>query len=165
MKGVQATLSQTLGRTRQSKEGRAGRLTVGDFAIANPVFATSDYNMLSLGFLARFVVTFDFPHRTMYLKKGRRFDGPDRWDRSGLHLIRTAGKTIIHSVDKDSPAAAGGLRAEDVVVRVADRQAEQATLFQLRNLLCRADKEVRLAVQRGDQQIQTTLVLGPPGGR
>jgi hypothetical protein len=165
MKVVHSTLALTLGGTKRVDVGRARRLTVGNVAIANPVFSDSEYNMLDLGFLSRFVVTFDFPRRTMYLKQGRRFDEPDRWDRSGLHLIRTAGKTIVHSVDKDSPAAKAGVTAEDIVIAIGDRPANEASLFQLRNVLSSADKEICVAVRRGDERIDATLHLEPLGGR
>jgi len=29
-------------------------------------------------------------------------------DMSGLHILRVGGKTVVHSVDEDSPAAVGG---------------------------------------------------------
>lgn len=121
-------------------------------------------NMIGLGFLSRFLVTVDFPKGVMYLKKGRRFNEPDYWDRTGLHLIRTGGKTVIHSVDKESPAATSGLRPGDAVDRIAGTAADKNSLFQLRRILSTADKQVRVTVQRGDQRIEAIL-RRPAGGR
>jgi hypothetical protein len=45
----------------------------------------------------------------MYLQKGQAFDKPDEIDMSGLHLWRFEGRSVVHSVDKSSPAEAAGI--------------------------------------------------------
>ena len=129
--------------------GRLGRiptLTIGPFTIANSIADfTSDktgafsnpYNPANAGggLWRRFVVTFDYGKRQMYLTKNAAFDTTFAYDRSGLFLIDRAGAYTVLSAFPGSPAAGAGLVKGDVIVNVNGAPASRMSLAALRGLL------------------------------
>jgi hypothetical protein len=133
---------------------------LGDFKHKGLYFSPTKYlQNLSLGFLRRYIVTFDFPNRTMYLKKSKQYDDADFRDRSGLHIFRPDGRIVLHSVDRESPADKAGLKACDVLLRVGDAATEKQRMYVLRRMLCEEGKTLALVVRRGDREITATLHL------
>lgn len=56
-------------------------IKLGEFSLHSPLFSgAEDHNSLGLGFWSRFVVTFDFPNRRVYLRKGAGYCRPERAD-------------------------------------------------------------------------------------
>jgi len=97
---------------------------------------------------------------TMYLQKGRAFDKRDETDMSGLHLWRLGGRTVVHSVDKDSPAERAGITTEDVVLKVGEQSASAIDIDDLRDLLKSGDgKEIRMAIKRGEEEKAVSFKL------
>jgi C-terminal processing protease CtpA/Prc len=89
----------------------------------------------------------------MYLQKGRAFDRRDEFDMSGLELARFQGRTFISSVDNESPAAAAGIKPEDVILKVGDQSASAMDIYDIRDLLKSGDgKEIKMAIKRGDEE-------------
>jgi hypothetical protein len=138
---------------------RGGTITLGGFVVRSPVFCESygrAPNTLSRGFWSRFVATFDFPERKLYLRKSSHFSRQDRWNGTGLHLWRRKESAEVHWVDLDSPAPQAGLKTGDVVVRVNDLDAKKTTLFELQNLLC-DDGPFLCVVRRGSQEMRFAI--------
>ncbi len=135
------SLVETASGTVSSQEIRLQRLTVGSREYSDVIIGEGNGNRLGLGFLARHVVTLDFPRGRMYLKKGKHFDRVDEADMSGLHLLKVGGKVVVHSVDKDSPAQKAQIEAQDIILTVNSHSAADMDIFALRNLLRSADKK------------------------
>jgi hypothetical protein len=128
----------------------------------NLVFNDSrECNFLGLDVLSRYVVTFDFPHQAIYLKKGRQFSQPIRfrYDRSGLYVRRAKGQTAVVSVRDGSAAAKAGILPGDVLLTIDKEQINGMTLFTLCDRLSEAGEKVVLAVRRGAQQLDVPMVL------
>jgi hypothetical protein len=159
---VGRSLYESAGGTTVERISRAKSLRLGEITISGALFGESQLLSLGLGFLSRFVVTFDFPNDTLYLKKGKRFGQPDCHDRSGLHILRKDGKTVVDSLDKGSPAEAAGFKAGDILVQVGAARAEQTSMFQLRGLFATDAKALQVTVRRGDKDTLLTLDLAPP---
>ncbi len=136
-----SVLGETASGTVSSQEIRLQRLTVGSREYSDVIIGEGTFNTLGLGFLARHVVTLDFPRGRMYLKKGKRFDRVDETDMSGLHLLKVSGKVTVHSVDKDSPAQKAGIEAQDIILTVNSKSAGEMNIFALRSLLGSGDKK------------------------
>ena len=86
-------------------------IVIGDLTVQNPIFATGDRsNRLGMPFLARFVVTFDFPNEHMYLQQRKSFHPLGKFNSSGLWIVRRGGKTVVDSVRGGSVAESAGLR-------------------------------------------------------
>jgi hypothetical protein len=115
------------------------RLDVGPFAVEKPVFAAiekpadggSESNLLGMSFMSRFVVTIDFPKGLMYLRKGDRYAKADRWNKSGISLVKKGSAVTVDRVDEGSAAAAAEIRKGDVVLKIGSRQADTASLAEL----------------------------------
>lgn len=140
---------------------RLNTLSLGPFTHSNLIFSTSHTcsNAVGLGFLSRYVVTFDFPHKIMYLRKGKMFDIPDCRDRSGLSIGRNARKTVVTDVALFSPAWWSGIRPKDEILKIESVQAKGTSLFALRRLLGMGEKKVHLALQRGSEHIEVSVLL------
>ncbi|MGH8162137.1 MAG: aspartyl protease family protein [Gammaproteobacteria bacterium] len=150
--------------TRTSRMARIGEIAVGGVRHRGLIMddGVGEDNLLGLGFLSRYVVTFDFPGKTMYLKPGARFSEPSRYDLSGAHIWRPNDTTVIDSVDRYSSAEEAGLEARDVIVAIDSRAAESLTLFQLRKVLC-LPGEHTLHIKRREKTTTVSLHLKEPG--
>jgi hypothetical protein len=132
----------------------------GPFAHHHLYFGQSPSNLLSLYYLSRYKVTFDFPNQRMYLRKGKRFDQLDLRDQSGLHILRIDGETVVQIVDGGSPAARAGIEPKDILLQLGDLDAEKTRMHVLRQQLAREGETVRLRLRRGDQPREVALKLG-----
>jgi len=132
---VATSLFESAGGVGSSRIARAAKLTVGEFDLPNSLIGEGTKNLLGMGVLSRFRVTFDFPNNKMYLAKGKRFAEPETWDLSGLHLLRKGGKTIVHSVDKGSAADIAGIKTGNRIAEFDGRAADSVDMFDLRKRL------------------------------
>lgn len=123
------------------------------------IFHEERISILGLDLLSRYIVTFDFPHQAIYLKKGRQFDRPIRYDRSGLDMRRVKGETVVVSVTDGSAAAKAGIRLGDVLLQIDKEQISGMTLFTLRDRLCEEGKKICLTVRRGEERLEVPVVL------
>jgi len=139
---------------------RISSLQLGAWDHRGLVMDEANDNMVGLGLLSRYVVTLDFLGMKMYLQKGQAFDRRDEIDMSGLHLWRLEGRTAVHSVDKDSPAEAAGIKAEDVVLRIGEKSAAEMDILDLRDLLKSGDgKEIKMTIKRGGEEKAVSFKL------
>jgi S1-C subfamily serine protease len=151
---------ETVSGSATRRLGRLNQLSLGDFTVRGPVVGEAAASSLGLGFCSRFVITFDFHHDKLYLKKGKNLDRADAHYRSGLHILRKDGKVVVDSVEKDSAAEAAGLKAGDLLVKVDDVRADEMSLFQLRQHLCAEGKRICMRIRRGERETETVLALG-----
>jgi predicted aspartyl protease len=112
--------------------------------------------------LKRFVVTFDYAHEIMYLKRIAP-PPPDigTFDRSGLWINAKAGGFEVVDVAKGSAAADAGVAVGDVITAIDGEPTRQDGLSDAR-LLFRtrtAGTKVDLAVRRGSETRSVTLTL------
>ncbi|HUJ60212.1 MAG TPA: aspartyl protease family protein [Kofleriaceae bacterium] len=92
-----------------------GDLFTGDKgSFADPDAAAN----LGGGILHRFVVTFDYAKKVMYLEPGKDVDRREAYDRSGLFLIRDGDALRAVSVVPGSGAARAGIRANDRIAEI-----------------------------------------------
>lgn len=120
---------------------------------------SKERRLLSLRFMTRFNATFDFPKNLLYLEKSRHFDRPDRFDLSGLHFLRRDGQVVVEVVDDGSPAALGGIKADDIIVSVNGDDASKARLFSVRETLSLPGTSVHVELKRGDERFDVELKL------
>jgi len=154
-----------LRRDSQAVEGvvaRVNDLRVGKNRYSGMTFDRSEENvsMLGLGFLSRHLVTFDFPHDRLYLKKGEKYDQPDEIDMSGLHLLKNSSGVVVHSIDEGSPADVAGMKPEDILRRINTVDVSTLSLSNIRRQLRGGDgKNVEIIFQRGEKGFKTNLTL------
>jgi hypothetical protein len=135
-------------------------LSLEGFQHKKLLFTEGRINVLGIDYWARYVVTFDFPHRAIYLKKGRQFDWPEIWhDRSGLRITRTKGQTLVVSVEKGSPAADAGIKPQDVLLKLDDRHISDFSLKGIYRLLNFETNRCRVLLRRGEKELETQLTF------
>ncbi|HEX7377199.1 MAG TPA: hypothetical protein VF278_08805 [Pirellulales bacterium] len=114
-------------------------------------------NLLGLNYLARYRVTFDFPNAVMYLKPSRQFGRRDGRDKTGLHLSRPDGRTIVESVDVESPAARVGVKSGDHLVRLDDLDCDSMRLYALRRSLAHCGGDIAVELLRGGERFMLRI--------
>jgi hypothetical protein len=146
-KGVEAVEGWGIGGPSTGYVTRIKDMTIGDVKIGLVVgslatqdkgaFAGADYSgNVGGGVLKRFVVTFDYNNRVMYLKP---LPGPvedtGTYDRAGL-WINVAGTGFkIVAVTKGAPAEQAGLAKDDLITAVDGVAASQLKLRDVRGKL------------------------------
>ncbi len=100
-------------------------------------FAGSEFSgNIGGGILKRFVVTFDYDRKVMYLQPMR---GPgadlDTFDRAGMWFNEGPTGFVIVDVTKGTPAANAGLMKGDLITAVDGTPAKSIKLYELRRRL------------------------------
>jgi len=153
-------LSATASGIVRSREARIGNLSVGSFEYQDLIFGEGNWSYLGLSFLSRHIVTFDFPNSRIYLEKGKGFKKIDETDMSGLHLLRISNNTVVHSVDEGSPAQKAGIRANDIILKVGNKDANIYDMWELRRFLMSGDgHKVSMTIKRGDDIKEASFLL------
>ena len=152
------TSSQSVVGSSTSRMVRVAEIALGNFRHRRIVFSEGEANVLGLGYLSRYIVTFDFPRKRLYLKRGARFDAPALCDLGGPGIVRSNRSTLISDVDQGSAADFAGLEVGDVIQRVDDDDTESLTLTQIRKRFCIPGLH-RLRIMRGSEKLHIALVL------
>jgi hypothetical protein len=139
--------------------GRVKALTVGANRHDALLFDRGMRNILGWSYWSRHIVTFDFPGRTILLQPGTHFSLSDLQDRSGLHLLRCAGRMTADLAEADTPAGRAGIQPLDVVLEVDGKKAEAVHLDEVRAALCEPGRTVRLLLTRDGRTWEATLQL------
>jgi len=145
---------------------RVNDLALGPFQYRNLAFLDDHFSILGPYFLSRHLVTFDFPHNKLYLKKGAEFDRIDynatalRLCGPGLALQRNKDTVFVSAVDPNRTAYQAGMRADDIVLKVNDKDVSSCDLLKVGDLFPeKAYGSVSLTIKRNDQIKQISLLL------
>lgn len=139
-------------------QARFDDIALGRFRHSGTVFTEAAVSTLGMGYLSRYIVTFDFQERKMYLKPGARFNEPSRCNLSGAHLLRLSAKTTVESVDEGSASDRAGLKRGDIIEEIDSRATGSMSMFQIRKLFSMPGKYI-LRLNRDSAVVQVTLVL------
>ena len=149
---IGSTRMHTAGGTRTCPLLRWNLIALGGFSVGRPIFSeSSNGSWIGLGFLSRFIVTFDFPGSKLYLRPGKAYERPDLWDLSGLDLVRRNGTVLVEGVDKNSPGFLAGIQAGDVLLTLGTSRADESTLFAIQKALSH-DGQVPCSIRRGTER-------------
>ena len=170
--GVTVTDGWGVGGPSRSYVVRARTLSLGSVVVARPVAGLSDAQHgafadpnyegnIGSGLLKRFVVTFDYGRRTMYLAPNATPD-PDigRFDRTGLWLNLDDDGMKVMDVAAGGPAAAAGIKVGDIVTSLGGVAVAGQQLSEVRRSLKLAPVGVPLEVvyRRDGSMTETKLV-------
>jgi predicted aspartyl protease len=144
----------------RKREMRIKNISVGSLNYADLIFGEANMSHLGLSFLSRHIATFDFSNSRMYLKKGKGFKKNDETDMSGLHLLRISNQTVVYSVDEDSPAKKADINANDIILKVGDKDANTYDILELRRLLMSGDKRnITMTIKHGEDIKDLSFLL------
>lgn len=137
---------------------------LGEFRQRGLIFDEGTANYLGVSYLARYLVTFDFPGKKLYLKRGAQFGAPMRYDLSGMELFRKKGTATIRLVKRYSAADRAGLRSGDIVEEIDSLAAASVRLHPLREALSMPGEHA-VRIRRGDKRLRVVLTLTDPPTR
>jgi hypothetical protein len=171
--GISTITGWGVGGASRSYVVRIPSLTLGTVKAGNVVAGLSEAKGGSISdrnyegnigsaFLKRFVVTFDYSRKTMYLKPiAPPPADAGRFDRSGLWINAADGGYKVTFVAPGSPAADAGLAEGDVITAIDGKLAQPQGLSDARIALraLPAGAKVALAVTRKGAKRDVTLTL------
>lgn len=173
VKGVSAITGWGVGGPSRSHVARIPSLTFHGTKVDDVVaglseakggsFSDPSYDgNIGSGFLKRFVVTFDYAHQVMYLKRlAPQPVDAGRFDRSGMWINAATDAYEIKSIAANSPAAQAGLAEGDLITSLNGQRAVAEHLSDARSMLrsLPAGTEVSVTFMRGGSEHRTTLEL------
>jgi membrane-associated protease RseP (regulator of RpoE activity) len=171
--GVSTITGWGVGGASRSYVVRIPSLTLGTVKVDNVVAGLSEAKGGSMsdpnyegnigsGLLKRFVVTFDYAHKTMYL---RPVEPPPAdagaFDRAGVWINAADDGFAVTAVAAGAPAAEAGLAAGDLITAIDGKPARPEGLSDARAALrtLPAGARVSLAVRRGGVERTVLLTL------
>lgn len=116
-------------------------------------------SILGLGFWSRFVVTFDFPHRLLYLKKSKHFDRPFKSSLGGILFMRKGAEVTVQKVRPDGPADKSGIMPGDVLLEIGSHVAATTRPFQLYQAFGTPEATIHVKLKRGDEILEVDVKL------
>jgi hypothetical protein len=172
-KGVHAMTGWGLGGPITGYATRGHEMTIGPVKVDNLVVLMTDQDKggfagdeiqgnIGGGILKRFVVTFDYGNKVMYLKPLAHPPGEiATYDRAGLSINRAPEGFVVVNVTKNAPAETAGLKNGDMIVAVDGMKTTQIALPDLRARL-RTDPsgtQIELKIQDGAKTKFVRLTL------
>jgi hypothetical protein len=151
-------ISKEKGVTRSGslifQTGRLDAFQVGKFRHEGLHVNSGEQNGIGVSYLSRYLVTFDFPHSKLYLKKGAHFDDLDaRLNLSDVGVERNDNKLAIRDVHAYSQAGRMGLRAGDIVETLNGIDVRRFSNWQVRRLFGREGRPLTAAIRRGSEKL------------
>jgi hypothetical protein len=137
------------------------KFSVGPFGYKNNIFRRSNRSVLGLWFLSRHLVTFDFPNKIMYLKKGKNFDKSVSINillgDTGCTII--APDYIVSHVDPNGAAYKKGIREKDVLIKINNHNISSLDVVEFMELPISVPKNgvLILTFKRGNDIINTSF--------
>lgn len=142
-------------------EGWLRELKVGPFRHRDISINVHRVSLLGLYYWRRYHCVFDFPGKTIYLKKNRFFDVRDDTDHAGIYVEPAEGAADARRVAYVALASAAdraGVRVDDYLVSVDGRKVgadSQHSIY--RRLSFRHDRPCELVLSRQGSEIRITL--------
>jgi hypothetical protein len=134
-------------------------LAMGSHQTVNLILTEGDVSCLGLEYLSRFIITFDFPNKLLYVGEGKAFGKRDGRSLSGLHLVRTNSRIVVDLIDADSPAERSGLNMGDTILTIDDRDADKTSLVELRRVFRQENRTVNITAERDGKRITAAVTL------
>jgi hypothetical protein len=172
-KGVEAVDGWGVGGPARGYVTRGGALTLGSVAIPSVVasfslqkkgaFSDASYAAnVGGGVLKRFVVTFDYDHRIMYLKPSSEpVTDVGTFDRSGMWVNAVKDGLEVMDVTKTGAARKAGLKVGDIITTIDGKPASTIPVYAVRKAWRDepAGTAVKLGIGAGKSARTATLVL------
>jgi hypothetical protein len=171
--GVEITDGWGVGGPSKSYVVRVGELSLGSVTTSRPIASLSDAKHgafsdpnyegnVGSGLLKRYVATFDYPGRTLYLEVTPHPD-PDvgAFDRVGMWLNLGNGGMEVMDLVVGGPAEIAGLKVGDMVVAIDSVSVSTRSLSEVRRSLKIAPVGQPIAITYTRAGTATTSTLSP----
>jgi len=172
-KGVSAVTGWGVGGPTRDYVVRLRSLRLGSVEVDNVAAGLSEAQHGSISdpnydgnvgsaLLKRFVVTFDYAHQVLYLKRIHPTPSDvGTFDRSGIWMNALGGGYEVTDVAKGSAGAEAGIAVGDIITAIDGKPAHEDGLADARRLLRDqpAGTLVHLTVRRGEESASVVLTL------
>jgi hypothetical protein len=151
---------------------RLDSLSLGPFGLRDPIAGMSLSKRGMVGsqeyagnignsVLERFIVTFDYDRRKLYLEPGAKYAQRDRYSRSGTLFLRLKHKVVPAGIVHGSPADEAGLKPDDEIVSINSRSALTFSPEELDRVFVNGALGTTqiLTVRRDDKLVKLELTL------
>lgn len=148
-------------------EGRVGVLqmqSVGKFDHIDQIYTEGQYNVLGIGYLARYQITIDFPHMLICMKEGSRFGRQSPISRAGIDIGGVDGETLVYDVDIHGNAANAGIKAGDRLIAINGQNVRAMTHYSIGSVFDQRSEGTEVIVLRQDEKGVRCLRLDGKGG-
>lgn len=169
---VAATVGFGLGGEVRQRVCRLDSIELGGIRIDRPVVtlsqdkagalaATAFDGLIGGEILSKFTVILDGPRNRIILEPNASFGDPIEFDMSGIGLSGDApgGRLRVLRVEKNSPAAAAGIKEGDTIMAVDDRKVWAEDRDYVRDRFKGDGEQRRVRLLRNDEVIEVALTL------
>ena len=157
--GVSTQIATATGVATVSKGTLQNKMSLGSFEHSGCRVTKTQFNAVGLGYLSRFVVTFDFPHEAMYLKPGKAYDRPAYHDALGVGVLFQNKQIVVSDVNSNSPAEDAAIQQGDVLKQIDGKDTTNLSLFEIRRRFCQDGKRLKLQFEREGKLRDVTITL------
>jgi hypothetical protein len=156
----ESNMGVTAAGRRTFRDGYLDMLVAGPFAHRNLRVDRGHTTRVGLMYLARYFVTLDLPNNFMYLKKGKRYDEPDRDGLSGIEMMRRAEGVVVATLKPHKAGAKAGVKVGDIITHIDGKDAADCEFFHLYcDVFTQPGRKVELTLRRGEETHQITMHL------
>jgi hypothetical protein len=172
--GVGKTIAQPAFGVGGASDALLARLTgiqIGPYILHGPLallmrgdkggLADPSYGVnMGAEILSRFVSTFDYANKQIFLEPVQDFAAPFPLDGSGLQILSEGAdfKTLrVDRVRPNSPAAAAGIQAGDVITEIDGRPATGFTRDEINHMFEQNARSCHLGLRRGARSFNVTF--------
>ncbi|HEY1526672.1 MAG TPA: aspartyl protease family protein [Candidatus Angelobacter sp.] len=156
--------------------GRLGGIQIGPYIMHGPLallmrgdkggLADPSYGVnMGAEILSRFITTFDYSNKRIFLEPVREFAAPFPLNGSGLLILSEGAdfKTLrVDRMQPDSPAAAAGVQAGDIITEIDGRPATGFTRDEINRMFEQDGRPCRLRLKRGAHTFKVTFRIRVP---
>jgi len=152
--------------------GQLGSLSLGPYTLNSPTASLGSSKIgefaskvlagnVGHGVLSKFVLTFDYAHRQIYVEKSKTFNVIERHGHSGTNFDRQRhDQLIVTGVEPKSPAAASGLHVGDQITAINGIPIARMGLDDIKKVTTQpAGAHIQLSVLRENIAREETLIL------
>jgi hypothetical protein len=163
-KSIDGIAGRGVGGQSMGKIARANRLKLGKHNLervitrfrTDPLPGNAD-GLIGMKVLERFLVTFDYPGKRMFLKPNRSYSRPFEFSLIGLSVLPIKGGRLeVDYVYKGSAASEVGIKKGDVIVSVDKKHLSFAEYSDLDESLVAPGRKIEIEIERdGVRQIKS----------
>jgi len=176
LRSIDATIGKGLAGNMKGSFARAGWLMLGNFRLDNVLISFTDEYLpgstamrlnrngtLGAGSLSRFVVSFDYSHKRLILKKGGKYHQPFKYNMSGI-TFRSMGSMFnifeVSDIIPGSPADIAGIKIGDILIGINGQFTFNMSLSEVNHKMSEGDgKKVFLQFSRDGKKMDFSFRL------
>ena len=166
-KSVDGVVGRGVGGELRGKVGRSKKLTLGKYELRDTLahFYTEGIpggkeGLIGMGLMERFLVTFDYTGKRMFLKPNIDFNKPFEFSMLGMSVLPDKnGALSVQSVFDGSAALEAGIEKGDIVISIDKKRLDFAQYARLLKSLTTPGQNILVEIERKGIRHEKSLKL------